>query len=242
MSVSAVCNTLSSAVQFGVASYVPLYVQGALGEGAGGAGAVLTPMLVFWSVGGLLGPRLLLRMGYRVTAICATLMVALGATGLYLLTPDSPDVLRYVSMSLLGLGFGPSTAAFIIAVQEAVPWQQRGVATSATQLFSSLGGTIGVALLGAIFHAVLLSRIAAVGLDASAVSGLLDASVGATNGAMDGLRLVLAEAMHPVFAVTMLLSLISLTTVVLFAHDGGIVKQARLRAQAAGAGTENSVQ
>jgi MFS family permease len=232
MSVSAVCNTLSSAVQYGVSSYVPLYVQGALGEGAGGAGAVLTPMLASWSVGGLLGPRLLLRVGYRVTAICATLLVALGAVGLYLLTPDSPGALRYVSMSLLGLGFGPSTAAFMVAVQEKVPWQQRGVATSATQLFSSLGGTIGVALLGTIFQAVLTSWIAAVGLDPSAVSGLLEASAGPTSGALVGLRLVLAEALRPVFAVIMLLSLISLTTVVLFAHDGGVAKRARQRGQA----------
>jgi EmrB/QacA subfamily drug resistance transporter len=241
MSVSAVCNTLSGAVLFGVTSYVPLYVQGALGEGASGAGAVLTPMLAFWSVSGLFGPRLLLRMGYRFTALGATLLVALGSAGLYLLTPDSPGVLLYVSMSLLGLGFGPSTAAFMMVVQEAVPWQQRGVATSSTQLFRSLGGTIGVALLGTIFHSVLTDRIAAVGLDPSAVSGLLGASAGPVSGTMDELRLVLAEALRPVFLVNLLLASITLVTVVLFAHDDGILKQARQRGrEASGERTEGA--
>jgi len=233
MSVSAVGNVLSGAVLFGVTSYVPLYVQGALGEGASGAGAVLTPMLVFWSVSGLFGPRLLLRIGYRATAIGATLLVALGAAGLFAIGPDRSGVLLYVSMSLLGLGFGPSTAAFMMVVQEAVPWQQRGVATSSTQLFRSLGGTIGVALLGTIFHAGLTSRIAAAGLDPSAVSGLLEASAGPASAAAEGLRLVLADALRPVFGVNLLLAAGTLLTVLLFAHDEGVMKQARQRSRAA---------
>jgi hypothetical protein len=70
------------------------------------------------------------------------------------------------------------------------------------------------------------------------VSGLLEASAGPASPAMDGVRLVLAEALRPVFAVTLLLALISLTTVVLFAHDGGVVNRARQRGQAASADTE----
>jgi MFS family permease len=240
MSVSAVGNTLSGAVLFGVTSYVPLYVQGALGEGASGAGAALTPMLVFWSVSGLFGPRLLLRIGYRATAIGATALVALGSAGLYMLSPDSSGVLLYVSMSLLGLGFGPSTAAFMMVVQEAVPWQQRGVATSSTQLFRSLGGTIGVALLGTIFHAALTSRILAAGLDPSAVSGLLEASAGSASAAVEGLRLVLADALQPVFGVNLLLAAGTLLTVIFFAHDEGVMKRARERKASAPAGAAAS--
>ena len=65
MSVSSAANFLSGAILFGVTSYVPLFVQGARGEGAAGAGVVLTPMLAAWSVSGFMGPRLLIRFGFR---------------------------------------------------------------------------------------------------------------------------------------------------------------------------------
>jgi EmrB/QacA subfamily drug resistance transporter len=229
ISVSSVANVLSGAVLFGVTSNVPLYVQGALGEGASGAGAALTPMLIAWSISGLFGPRLLLRFGYRATAIGATLLVALGSLGLYLLGPETPGVVLYVSMALLGFGFGPSTAAFMMVVQEAVPWQQRGVATSSTQLFRSLGGTLGVALLGTIFHAGLTSRIAAAGIDASSVSSLLDPSGRAATLAVTELRSLLGDALHPVFGVNFLLAASTLLLVLLFAHDEGIISRARER-------------
>jgi len=227
--VSAVANPLSGAVLFGVTSYVPLYVQGALGEGAEGAGAALTPMLVFWSVSGLFGPRLLLRIGYRPTIIGATTLIALGTAGLFMLQPDSPGTLLYVSMSLLGLGFGPSTAALMMVVQEAVPWTQRGVATSSTQLFRSLGGTIGVALLGTIFHTALTERLLAVGVDPSAASGLLEASAASASAAIEGLRLIMADALRPVFGLNLLLASATVLTVVLFAHDEGVIKRSRQR-------------
>jgi MFS family permease len=163
----------------------------------------------------------------------------MGAAGLYMVTPDSPSVLLYGSMSLLGLGFGPSTAAFMMVVQEAVPWQQRGVATSSTQLFRSLGGTIGVALLGTIFHLALTSRLATAGLDPAAVSGVLEASAGPASAAMEGVRQVFADALRPVFGVNLLLAAATLLTVVLFAHDEGIMKVARERRSAAAEGANS---
>lgn len=232
--VSSIANVISGAVLFGITANVPLYVQGALGEGAGGAGAALTPMLIFWSISGLFGPRLLLRFGYRATAIGATTLVALGSLGLFLLDPETPHLVLYVSMSLLGLGFGPSTAAFMMVVQEAVPWSQRGVATSSTQLFRSLGGTIGVALLGTIFHAGLTSRIAAAGLDPSGVSALLDPTGGSATLAIAELRHLLGDALRTVFGVNFLLALGTLVTVLLFAHDDGVIKKSRERRAAAG--------
>jgi EmrB/QacA subfamily drug resistance transporter len=236
MSVSSIANAISGAVLFGVTANVPLYVQGALGEGAGGAGAAMTPMLIFWSVSGLFGPRLLLRFGYRATAIGSTLLIALGALGLYLQTPETPRYVLYASMALLGLGFGPSTAAFMMVVQEAVPWTQRGVATSSSQLFRSLGGTIGVALLGTIFHTGLTSRIAAAGLDASTVSALLDPTASAATASVAELRYLLGDALRPVFGVNFVLAASTLLIVALFADDEGVIKRAReRRAQGAAA-------
>ena len=219
MSVSSAANFLSGAVLFGVTSYVPLFVQGARGEGAAGAGAALTPMLVTWSIAGFMGPRLLLRFGFRATAIGATLLIALGSGGLLLVGTDSSPLVLYLAMAVMGFGFGPSTSAFLILLQEAVPWSMRGVATSSTQLFRSLGGTIGVALLGSILHVGLTGRIAAWGLDPSAVGSLLAPHGGSASAGEAGLRLALAEALQPVFWLTFAIATLTLVMVLAFARD-----------------------
>jgi EmrB/QacA subfamily drug resistance transporter len=226
MSVSSAANFLSGAVLFGVTSYVPLFVQGARGEGAAGAGAALTPMLVTWSLSGFVGPKLLLKFGFRATAIGATLLIALGSAGLLLVGLDSSPLILYVAMALLGFGFGPSTSAFLILLQEAVPWSQRGVATSSTQLFRSLGGTIGVALLGSVLHIGLTSRITAVGLDASELGSLLAAHGGPVGAAEAGLRMALGGALQPVFALTFAIAATTLVVILLFARDEKVARGA----------------
>jgi EmrB/QacA subfamily drug resistance transporter len=219
MSVSSAANFLSGAVLFGVTSYVPLFVQGALGEGAAGAGAALTPMLVTWSVSGFVGPRLLLRYGFRATAVGATFLIALGSAGLVLVSLGAPQSVLYVSMGIMGFGFGPSTAAFQMVLQEAVSWNQRGVATSSTQLFRSLGGTLGVALLGSILHVGLTNRVVAAGLDPSDVGALLAPS-GSSAGVVEaGLRAAFSGALVPVFVVSLAVAMGTLLVSLVFARD-----------------------
>jgi EmrB/QacA subfamily drug resistance transporter len=226
MSVSSAANFLSGAVLFGVTSYVPLYVQGARGEGAAGAGAALTPMLVSWSLSSFVGPRLLLRFGFRAVAIGATLLIALGAGGLVLVALGAPPAVLYASMALMGFGFGPSTAAFMMVLQEAVPWSQRGVATSSAQLFRSLGGTLGVALLGSVLHVGLTRRAVAAGLDPATVSALLAPSASSTGLVEAGLRAVLGEALLPVFGLTFVLAAGTLLMVLAFARDEKLARGA----------------
>ena len=72
-------------------------------------------------------------------------------------------------MALLGIGFGPSMAAFVVAVQAAAPWEVRGVATSTMQLCRSLGGSIGVALLGALLTSRLAGALPDSNVDSSAL-------------------------------------------------------------------------
>ena len=51
---------------------------------------------------------------------------------------------------LLGLGLGTTMPLYTIAVQNAVPYQVMGVATSSTQFFRAIGGTLGLAVLGSV--------------------------------------------------------------------------------------------
>ena len=128
-------------------------------------------------------------------------------------------------MALFGFGFGPSTSAFMILLQEAVPWSQRGVATSSTQLFRSLGGTVGVALLGSILHVNLTGRIAAAGLDPSAVGSLLAPHGGSGGAAEAGLRAALGGALQPVFGLTFLIAAATLLVVLVFARDDKLTQR-----------------
>lgn len=215
--VSSAATFLSGMVLYGVTSYVPLYVQGALGEGAAGAGLVLTPMLTTWAVAGYVGQKVLIRFGFRAAALNATALLAIGAAGLLAVSFGAPRPILFIAMVCFGFGFGQSSSAFMIMVQEAVPANQRGVATSASQLFRSLGGTVGVALLGTILHVGLTARVLAAGLDPSTTSSVLRAS-GSADVAAEGLHTALAGALQPVFVVTFLMAAVTLLVIALFAR------------------------
>ena len=152
LSVASVANLIQGAQLFALTAYIPLFMQGVRGEDATGASLALTPLLLGWSITSTLGPKILLRFGFRAISLLSTALLLIGSLPLPFLGADTPTPLLIVSMALLGAGFGQGNTAFVIAVQSAVPWTVRGVATSSTQLFRNLGGTIGVALLGALLN------------------------------------------------------------------------------------------
>src|SRR5687767_6339289 len=122
VAVSNVGNVLFGVCMFGLASYVPLYVQGVRGESAAGAGAVLTPLQVAWSVTALLSGRLYVRIGFRATALLGVLCTAIGIAPLPFITAETPLPLVMVAMAMAGIGFGNASSAFLLAPQSAVPW------------------------------------------------------------------------------------------------------------------------
>jgi hypothetical protein len=63
-------------------------------------------------------------------------------------------------MLVLGLGLGFVMQVLILAVQNAVDYENLGVATSTATLFRSMGGTIGVPIFGAVFSNRLASELA----------------------------------------------------------------------------------
>src|SRR5439155_156779 len=69
VAVASVANVIQGAQLFALTAYIPLYVQGLRGESAAGAGAALTPLLLGWALSGTFGPRILLRFGFRATAL-----------------------------------------------------------------------------------------------------------------------------------------------------------------------------
>jgi MFS family permease len=66
-----------------------------------------------------------------------------------------------VYMLILGLGLGFTMQVLVLAVQNAVPYEMLGVATSGATLFRSMGGSLGTAILGAVFSTRLGDLLAA---------------------------------------------------------------------------------
>jgi hypothetical protein len=63
-----------------------------------------------------------------------------------------------LAVFVIGLGMGFSSTAYLVSVQNAVPWHRRGIATSSVIFFRTVGGSIGVAVMGALLNASLGPR------------------------------------------------------------------------------------
>jgi hypothetical protein len=67
------------------------------------------------------------------------------------LTPESTQLSVTIKMVVLGIGLGPAIPLFTLAIQNAVPPQQIGVATAAATFFRQMGATVGIAIVGTVF-------------------------------------------------------------------------------------------
>ena len=87
--------------------------------------------------------------------------MTLAAVGLLLLTQLSADtsLTVWIRLVIMGLGIGPSMAVFTIVVQNAVPFREMGVATSALTFFRQIGGSIGLAIAGTVFGSTLATQV-----------------------------------------------------------------------------------
>lgn len=145
---------------FGITTYVPLFVQGVKGGSATDAGIVLTPLLFSWPVASVISGKLVLNFGYRKVAVAGAFLTTVGSVLLLFFNQGTSLAVIVASMLLAGTGLGMSSTAFILAVQNAVPWRLRGVATASTQFVRTIGGTIGVAFMGTILNAQVAGHFA----------------------------------------------------------------------------------
>ena len=84
-------------------------------------------------------------------------------------------------MLVMGTGLGLMSTAFILAVQNAVPWNVRGVATASTQFFRTMGGTVGVAVMGTILNLQMAARLAPILARSPAVVAHLPKNIAPSN-------------------------------------------------------------
>jgi len=225
---------LAGLAQFGVGTYVPLYIQGPIAGTALTVGLTTATTSIGWPVGSILSGRMILRDGYKRVLVVGMVAILLGASSLLFLTPATPVWLIAAFLGVFGLGMGLSSTPIIIAIQNAVPWGQRGVATALNQFFRTIGGVVGVALMGSMLNAEIGGRLASapelVGIadPRTLLNSLLD-PVGRSSLAAPvaaALRGAFAASLHDIFLVVALFAAVGLAAVVFFFPSGGIAEHA----------------
>jgi EmrB/QacA subfamily drug resistance transporter len=164
---------------FGALTFLPLFQQVVRGDTPTESGLQLLPVMAGLLFTSIVSGQVITRTGrYRWFPICGTAVGVLGLVLLARLDRTTSVGLAALYMLVLGMGLGMVMQVLVLAVQNSVPYEQLGVATSGATLFRSIGGSLGTAILGAVFS----NRLA----DALAGDLPTGASAGAANvGSLD---------------------------------------------------------
>src|SRR5437899_4407158 len=159
--------TLSVIAMFmaSMAFFVPVVFLPRWFQVVGGASATQSGYQILALLGGLIlsaigSGQLVARTGrYRLLALGAPIVLAIGLFLLSNLRADTPLPLLWSWMFVTGVGVGPIFSIFTLVVQGAVPPRQIGTATSSLTLFQQIGGSVGLAAAGTVFGARLLEEV-----------------------------------------------------------------------------------
>ena len=202
-SVSVTIGLIVGLALFGSVTYLPLYLQVVKSASPSASGLQLSPMMGGVLVSSIVSGQLISRFGrYKPFPIAGT---ALMTVALYLLSRLAVDTSVWVAsgyMMMLGLGLGMVMQVLVLAVQNAVDYEQLGVATSGSVLFRSIGGSVGVSLFGAIFANGLQSELAGLAPGTDATVAMNPAAIDRLSPAAHAAYAhAFAAALHPVFLV-----------------------------------------
>ncbi len=157
---------LSAGGMFGVLLFIPLYAQVVVGFSATNSGLVLTPMMIGVVAASAVSGQLVSRTGkYRMVALVGMAVATIGMWLFTRLTPDTGATQLVIAMFVTGLGLGATMPVFGVVVQNAFPHSRLGVVTASTQLFRTIGGTVGSALFGGLLNARIADGLAPLASD-----------------------------------------------------------------------------
>ncbi|MEA2623650.1 MAG: hypothetical protein QOH61_2560 [Chloroflexota bacterium] len=192
---------------FGAIIFIPLFLQLVYGVSPTSSGLRMLPLMLGLLGASVISGRVISRIGrYKAFPVAGTAVTSLGMFLLSRLEVDTAPLLASVYMLVLGIGIGLVMQVIVLVVQNCAPPRDMGVATSTATFFRSMGGSLGVALFGAIFASRLGSELASVpGAAAAHLSGgvnISPAQVHALPAPMrHGFLSAFVDALQPVFLV-----------------------------------------
>jgi EmrB/QacA subfamily drug resistance transporter len=149
--------TIIGMAMFGGLSVIPLYLQIVKGASPTKSGLLLLPLVGGLMLASLGAGRLVARTGrYKIFPVVGSVLMLIGMGLLITLGADTPLWHTDVFMAIFGIGLGLNMQSLVLAMQNAVPAKDMGVASAASTFFRSVGGTLGTA----IFLSILFSQAA----------------------------------------------------------------------------------
>jgi EmrB/QacA subfamily drug resistance transporter len=177
--------------------FLPLFLQIVAGENATDSGLLLMPVMVASTVSTVASGRIIRRTGrYKALPVAGLALMTAGLVLLSTMGPGTSLATACVFMAVFGLGFGLVTQVLMVALQASADRRELGIATASANFFRALGGSIGVAVFGAVFTA---------GLDGTIDGGRLQSGPEAVQRLAPAARAdviqAVADSIHTVFLV-----------------------------------------
>jgi MFS family permease len=145
---------------FGALTYLPLFLQIVNEASPTSSGLQILPVMAGLLITSIASGQVISRTGrYKPFPIVGTAVMIVGLVLLSTMDASTNEVEASLFMFVLGLGLGLVMQVLVLAVQNAVEYKDLGVATSGATLFRSIGGSVGTAVLGAIFANELSSNL-----------------------------------------------------------------------------------
>jgi len=174
-SLTSVTSLLVGAGMFGGMVVLPLYLQIVRGSSPTEAGLQLIPLMVGIFAASTLSGVVMSRTGrYKLLPVFGTALMFVALLLMSTLGVDTPIEQAMLFMVVMGAGLGLSMQTLVISVQNALPPQDMGVATSSVTFFRSLGGTLGAATSLAVLFGSLAGNITARAREAGLPQDVID--------------------------------------------------------------------
>lgn len=142
----------AGAILMGPSMYLPVFAQSVIGVGAIAAGFILASMSITWPLSSALSGKLYLRIGFRNTALCGIIMVALGTFSFLFIQFPGPIWSLVLIQMMMGAGFGLISTPLLIGIQSTVNYEQRGVVTGANIFSRYFGQSLGASIFAVVFN------------------------------------------------------------------------------------------
>jgi EmrB/QacA subfamily drug resistance transporter len=152
--------TLFGGAFMGSILYLTQFNQQVFGATATESGLMLLPMVGGIMLSSIGSGQIISRIGrYKIFMQVGFIVATIAMFMLSTLTPESSFTYEAVIITFLGLGMGVAMPVINLAVQNEFAMSELGAATSSSQLFRSLGSTIGTAIFGAMLTAGIISHL-----------------------------------------------------------------------------------
>jgi EmrB/QacA subfamily drug resistance transporter len=157
-----VLNFILGMGMFGGLAALPLYLQIVKGVSPTMAGLLLIPLTFGIMGGSIISGQIISRTGrYKKFPVIGTGLLFLALVGLGQIGVETPLGVTMLLSAVFGIGLGFNMQPLTLAVQNAVPAQDMGVATSSATFFRQMGGTLGTAVFLSLLFSTVGDRIAA---------------------------------------------------------------------------------